>query len=174
MRNRTFNASFGKTEHAVRINDAEVVQRGATAAGIPVQWLSDLSDADVGFASSTHDRLIGSLLDSNGQIKFVRIPGAEPVIRDYAGRLVNLASEDIQEILRFLPDAVGNPIRRELLAAYFDLRNYQSYSAEQRIRRLLVDPELAEKLTYTTGMYTREYVEALLHGAPPEPKGEKQ
>ncbi len=84
------------------------------------------------------------------------------MIRDYAGRLVNLASQDIQDILKFLPDAVGNPVRRELLSAYLDLRNYQSYSAEQRIRALLIDPKLEEKLTYTTGTYTREYVRSIL------------
>jgi hypothetical protein len=161
-RNRTFRASFGKTVQKVSIQDADVIQRAASDAKIRLQWLSDIADKDAGFSGSSYDRLIGSLFGSGGQMKFVSIPGADPVIRDYAGRLVNLASEDIQEILKFLPDAVGNPVRRELLSAYLDLRNYRYYSAQQRVRALLVDPKLDEKLTYTTGAYTREYVRSIL------------
>lgn len=161
-RNRNFRASFGKTAQDISIQDADVIQRATNGAGIPLQWISDIADKDVGFSGSSYDRLIGSLLGLGGQMKFVSIPGADAVIRDFAGRLVNLASQDIQEILKFLPDAVGNPVRRELLSAYLDLCNYQYYSAQQRIRTLLVDPKLEEKLTYTTGTYTREYVRSVL------------
>lgn len=161
-RNRTFRAAFGKAVQNVAVHDAEVIERAAIGAGVRVQLLSDIADADVGFAGSSYDRLIGKLLAAGGQIKFVSIPGADPVIRDYAGRLVNLASGDIQEILEFLPDAVGNPVRRALLSAYLDLRTYQSYSAQQRIRALLVDPNLQERLSYTTGSYTKAYVHSIL------------
>ena len=173
-RNRTFRVSFGKNPQNVSIQDADVIQRAATGAGVSVQFLSDIADADVGFSGSSYDRLIGKLLGAGGQMKFVSIPGADAVIRDYAGRLVNLASGDIQEILEFLPDAVGNPVRRELLSAYLDLRNYQSYSAQQRIRALLVDPNLQEKLSYTTGTYTKAYVRSILERNADAPNKEVQ
>ena len=48
----------------------------------------------------------------------------DAVIADYNGYILNSDNDEIRQILAMIPDAVGNPIHKGIISAYFALSAY--------------------------------------------------
>lgn len=72
---------------------------------------------------------------------------------------MNFSSEEAKEILKIIPEVVGNPVRRQLLKIYLDLDSaYGTISAQKKIKDLLTDPDLHEKAQLSTSPLLKEFL----------------
>lgn len=91
----------------------------------------------------------------------------DAIIADFSGYILNVGNTEIRRILNIMPDAVGNPVRKDLLSAYFALSTYNVALAREIILHLITDPEFENNARRSTGRFFRAYLEervkALLH-----------
>ena len=120
--------------------------RSALKLGIRFVEVNAASPEEVALTGAAESALVSELLGLGEQLKLVPLDGFQDrVLRDFAGRLLNCRNPEIREILRFIPDAIGNPVRRVLLQIYMDLDSYRLEEARQKTRQLLTMTDLAEQ-----------------------------
>lgn len=158
-RPRNYAAEFGGQNQNIAVHEADLMAQACQEAGIRWVAVNAATPEEVELGVTEESALLSSLLGLGEELRFVVLNTLQDrVIRDYAGRLLNCANPEVQEILRILPDAVGNPLRRVLLQIYMDINNYQLDSARRQIKQLLVAPDLAEQAQLTTGRLLRDYL----------------
>ena len=96
-------------------------------------------------------------LDSDLKIQSVDAV-AEAVIADFNGYILNSKNEEIQQIMAIIPDAVGNPIRKNIIAAYFSLSVYDVVKSREILYDLIVDKDFHSKARQVTGKYFHLYL----------------
>ena len=84
---------------------------------------------------------------------------ADAIIADFNGYILNVGNPEIRKILAIMPNAVGNPVRKDLLPAYLALSTYNVSLAREIILRLITDPEFEDKARRATGRFFRTYLE---------------
>lgn len=158
-RQRRYVERFGANNQVIQIHDATILTESANREGIRATSVDEATPDEVELVSSPQGVLITKVLALDSPIKIAYLPGSsQSVIRDYSGRLLNAAHPEVAEVLRTLPDAFGNPIKRALLQVYMDLANLQFSDARERILNLLVDAEFDEKARLKGGEFHREFL----------------
>lgn len=160
---RRYSIEVGGANQEVNVHEADLVSQECQRAGIRWVAVEDATPVEVKLGAAEESILLTRLLALGEDLKLVPLPDtADRVVRDYAGRLLNCAHPEVREILRILPDAVGNPVRRALLQAYIDIDNYRPNQARQRIKELLTATDLHQQAQLTTGRLTRDYLQKKL------------
>ncbi len=159
---KQFNVNFGGSTQRVQLHDADLLSGLCQDAGVRWVAVDEATPEEVRLEAANQSLLVTQLLGADSEIKLTRVHSDLRVIRDVSGRLLNCSHPEVREILRALPDAVGNPIKRVLLQAYMDLDTWHIDNARKRIRQLLVAPDLSEQAQLSTGKYLREYLEEQL------------
>jgi hypothetical protein len=162
-RQRACSFVAGTTSRTVSWHEADLMSEQCGREGIRFANVNDATAEEVELTSEPQSALLSDLLGLGEPLKLIAIHGLEDrVLRDFTGRLLNCCNEEVREILRILPDAVGNPVRRLLLQIYMDLQSYRLDDARQRAKQLLTMPDLAEQAQLTTGRLLKEFLDEAL------------
>jgi hypothetical protein len=147
----------------LRLHDVDVLSQYAGPKGFNIQSVNDAPPDLVSLAPLPESELISDIFEAGDGLRIVSLPTSSArVIPDYSGRLLNAAHPDIQALLKVIPTSVGNPVLRALIQTYIDLDNWEYERARQRLKALLDDPGLAEKMQLGTSPNLREYVQRRL------------
>jgi hypothetical protein len=145
------------------VHEADLLAEELAKAGVRWVAVESATPEEVELAALKESRLLGSLLGFGGDLKFAILPESrDRVLRDFDGRLLNCAHAEVRDLLRALPDAAGNPVRRALLQIYLDIDNYDLPRARERTKDLFMDPDLSEHAQLSSGRLTREFLKTRL------------
>ena len=158
-RQRQYSCFVAEAQQTIQVHDVDLLAGEVQKASIRLVNVNDASPAEVALAGVPEGELIGELLGMGEQLKFVSLDEHQGrVIRDFAGKLLNLRHPEVREVLRVLPDVVGNPVRRALLQIYLDLETYNLTRARMQIKELLTMQDLHERAQLQTGELLRQFL----------------
>lgn len=156
---RQFSVTFGGSTQKVVLHDADLLSGLCQQAGVRWVPVDEATPEEVRLEAARQSELVTQLLGADSEIKLTSVESDQRVIRDVTGRLLNCSHPEIREILRALPDAVGNPVKRALLQAYMDLDTWHIEAARRKIMQLFVATDLSDKAQLSTGKYLREFLQ---------------
>jgi hypothetical protein len=159
-RQRNYTYEMGGANQALSLHEADAMGQLCQESGIRFVEVISASSEDVALAGAPESYVFSSLLDWGEELKIVSLPTQDRVLRDFAGRLLNSRHPEVQEVLKTLPDAVGNPVRRMLLQIYIDLEVYRFSEARRKTKELLTMTNLSEQAQLKTGQFLREFLSA--------------
>jgi hypothetical protein len=171
LRQRSYGYNMSGSGQNLTVHEVDLLNAECQKVGMRLVDVRDATAEEVALIEAEESALISGLLDLGEQLKFVLLDGStERILRDQTGRLLNCRNPEIRDILQSLPDAIGNPVRRLLLQIYMDVENYRFSAAQQKIKKLLTMPDLAEQSQLTTGECLRGYLQRKLRALlePPE------
>lgn len=153
---------------SVHVHDFDVLVEACGSLGIEVRKVQDAPTEDTTIGSSPEAEAIGRLFEMSSDLKIQSVGNMTgAIIADFNGYILNIGNAEIRNILKIMPDAVGNPVRKDILSAYLALSIYNVSRAREILVGLLTDPEFESKARRTTGRFFRYYlderVKALLH-----------
>jgi Histidine kinase-, DNA gyrase B-, and HSP90-like ATPase len=159
-RPRNYTIMVGEANQNVSVHEADLLGQECQKLGIRFVEVNAATPEEVALTGAAESDLVSELLGLGEKLKLVPLDGFQDrVLRDYAGRLLNCRNPEIREILRFIPDAIGNPVRRVLLQIYMDLDSYRLEEARQKTRQLLTMADLADQAQLSTGDLLRSFLE---------------
>ncbi len=162
-RPRNYSVVVGESNQSISAHEADLLNQECQKLGIRFVEVNAASPEEVALTGAAESALVSELLGLGEQLKLVALDGFQDrVLRDFAGRLLNCRNPEIREILRFIPDAIGNPVRRVLLQIYMDLDSYRLEEARQKTRELLTMTDLADQAQLSTGELLRTFLERKL------------
>jgi hypothetical protein len=163
-RPRPLSFVAGTAPQNITVHEVDLISGECQKRAIKFVSVDDATPEDVELMGAPQSGLLSDLLGWGDALKLVSFEGSDDrVLRDVSGgRLLNCSHAEVREVLAFLPDAVGNPIRKALLQIYMDLQNYNLDSARLKAKELLTMPDLAEQAQLTTGVYLREFLQEKL------------
>ena len=153
----TYSVFYRGRNRNVEIHDIQLLKALATARGFEIGLVKDAPADHTRIGTSSDAREITSIFGLDLKIESVDAV-AEAVIADFNGYILNSKNEDIQQILAIIPDAVGNPIRKNIIAAYFSLSVYDVVESRKILYDLIVDKDFHSKARQLTGKYFRLYL----------------
>lgn len=162
-RPRNYGYCLSESAQTLSVHDFDMLSQECQKRSVRLVHVNDATPEEVALAGAADSALFSELLGLGEPLKLIALDaGQNAVLRDFAGRLLNCNHPEVREVLRYLPEAVGNPVRRALLQTYMDLYSYQIESARQRTRQLLTMEDLSEQAQLTTGEFLREFLQSLL------------
>lgn len=152
----------------VQIHDFDALSEACGSLGIEVRKVQDAPTAHTMIGTSPDAEAIARLFEMSSELKIQSVENStDAIIADFSGYILNVGNPEIRSILKIMPDAVGNPVRKNLLSAYLALSIYDVSLARRIIFDLITDPEFESKARRMTGRFFRSYlderVKALLH-----------
>lgn len=155
-----YSLHIGGRHQSVQIHDALVLADECERLGIAVNRIQDAPAAHTTIGSSEDAEAITRLFEMSSNLKFQSVDSmTDAIIADFNGYILNARNHEIRSILEIMPAAVGNPVRKDLLSAYFALTTYDVSKAREIIFDLITDPEFEVKARGSTGHFFREYLE---------------
>lgn len=143
-----------------QINEQDVIAQYCSTLGIPVQQVNSAPAEHTSIGSSPDADSIMRLLQLSSDLKMQSVETmTDAIIADFQGYILNVENPEVQRIMRAMPKALGNPIRRDLLLAYFALSTLDIRRARELILAVVTDPEFEVKSRLTTGRYFRAFLE---------------
>ena len=155
----TYTVFYRGRNRNVEIHDFQLLEVLAAARGFEIGMVKDAPADHTRIGTSSDAREITSIFGLESDLKIQSVDAvAEAVIADFNGYILNSKNEDIQQILAIIPDAVGNPIRKNIVAAYFSLSVYDVVKSRKILYDLIVDKDFHSKARQLTGKYFRLYL----------------
>jgi len=162
-RQRQYPYFLGGAQQNLALHEADLVNEQCQKRGLRFVLVNDASPEEVALTGADDSALFSNLLGLGEPLKLVALDGfSDRVLYDFAGRLLNCRNDEIREILRYLPDAVGSPVRRMLLKIYMDIQTWRFEEARRSTKELLTMPDLAEQAQLTTGTFLRAFLQERL------------
>jgi Histidine kinase-, DNA gyrase B-, and HSP90-like ATPase len=171
-RQRPLSFMAGPNAQNISVHEVDLISGECQQRGIQFTSVNDASAEDVELMGAPQSGLLSGLLGWGDEFKLLSFEGSDDrVIRDFAGgRLLNCSHAEVREVLAYLPDAVGNPVRKALLQIYMDVQTYKFDTARLKAKELLTMPDLAEQAQLMTGVYLREFLQEKLRPLLDPPK----
>jgi histidine kinase/DNA gyrase B/HSP90-like ATPase len=145
---------------AIQINELDVLTQYCSTQGIPVQQVNSAPAEHTDIGSSPDAESIARLLQLSSDLKIQSVNTmTDAIIADFQGYILNVDNPEVRRIMQAMPDALGNPIRRDLMLAYFALSTLDIGRARKLILDVVTDPEFDAKSSLTTGRYFRAFLE---------------
>ena len=155
-----YTVQVAKGQKTLQIHDFDVITDICASLGISVRRVQDAPAEDTTIGSSPDAAAIVRLFQMSSELKIQSVENmTDAIVADFNGYILNLRNDEIRRILKILPVAVGNPIRKALLSAYLALSTYNVSVARNIIYDLLVDADFERNASRTTGRYFRAYLE---------------
>lgn len=157
---RSFTYEGGGSTHTANLDEWDLLSRLAAASEAKVVDVSQIPSDQLLRQKSFESDLVTGILDLGEALKLARLPDSpEEIVRDFDGRLLNVAHPKVRELLHQLPQILTNPLRTELLRVYFELLQYRSAEAREFLRALLLDPEFDTKAQMHSYRLLKGYLE---------------
>lgn len=142
------------------ISELDVIVQYCGTQGIAVQQVNSAPAEHTNIGSSPDADSITRLLKLSADLKIQSVKTmTDAIIADFQGYILNVENPEVRRVMQALPDALGNPIRRDLLFAYFALSTVDIRRARELILAVVTDPEFDTKSRLTTGKYFRAFLE---------------
>jgi hypothetical protein len=144
----------------VQLDEFSVIQAIAGLEEISVLDISQAAVEDMALESVDQLPVIRSVLDVGSDLRFARVPDSNRrVVTDPSGiKYLNTNSPTIRRLLKAIPEAVSNPLRRRLLQIYLGLEDFRLAETRDLIMELLEGSDLAALATTETAVLTKEAV----------------
>ena len=155
--NHTYSIFYRGRNRNVEIHDIQLLKALAAARGFEIGLVKDAPADHTRIGTSSDAQEITSIFGLDLKIQSVDAV-TEAVIADFNGYILNSKNEEIQQILAIIPDAVGNPIRKNIIAAYFSLSVYDVVKSREILYELIVDKDFHSKARQLTGKYFHLYL----------------
>ncbi len=158
--NLSFHGENGVSNQ--RIEESELVGRALSGLNVELRDIAQAPEEDLDVGNLSTLPVLQSVLDLPfGQLRFARVPDSlRRVIVDSAGvRYLNVNSPAIKELLRAVPEAVSNPLRRRLLEIYLGVEEYELSRVRDDLISLLNEPHLASLASAESALLLSERLE---------------
>ncbi len=157
--NHSYSVFHNGRNRNVDINDIQALELFASARGLLIGLVRDAPVDHTRIGTSFDAQEITRIFELTSDLKFQSVDAiADAVIADFNGYILNSRNEEIRRILSVIPDAIGNPIRKNLISAYLSLSVYDVARSRQTLYELIVDEEFQLKARQETGKYFRLYL----------------
>ena len=157
--NHSYSVYYRGSQRNVNVHEHSALSDLAAGESLPVAMVKDAPAEHTRIGSSVPAEEITRIMELSSDLKIQSIDRiAAGVVQDYNGYILNADNAEIQQILRTVPDAVGNPIRKGMIAAYFSLAVYDIAKAREILIGLITDPEFGIKARSETGKLFRDYL----------------
>lgn len=140
------------------VDEVQIVQDCLSATGVAVMDVSQAPDEDLDFASYERLPVLRQILNIGGtQLRLARVPeSGRRVIMDPSGvRYLNVANPRIKRLLKVLPEAISNPLKRRMLRVYLGLETFDLTEARNTLLSLLEENNLASMAQVHTSVLTQ-------------------
>ena len=155
-----YTVQTGSRNQSIQVHDFDALVEACGAAGIAVKRVQDASSEHTTIGSSPDAEAIAAFFEMSAELKIQSVDTmTDAIIADFNGYILNARSTEIRSILEVMPAAVGNPVRKDLLAAYLAMSTYNISVAREIIFNLITDPEFESKARRTTGHFFRAYLD---------------
>jgi hypothetical protein len=126
--------------------------------------ITQVPESEIRLQDTKLTDLMGTILDYGKLLKFMNLKDIKrPTFRDVDGsHWVNIASPEVRNLVKSIPDMVGNPIKMELLLIYFDLLTTDFTSAKKKIENLLLNKDFEELSRQKTGVFQERYLRKII------------
>ena len=167
--NHSYSVFYRGRQRNVNVDEHTALSDLASGDGVSVALVKDAPAEHTRIGSSAAAEEITRIMELSSDLKIQSIDRiAAGVVQDYNGYILNADNDDIQRILQTVPDAVGNPIRKGIIAAYFSLAAYDITKAREILLELITDHEFRIKARSETGKLFREYLSHRIREILPE------
>lgn len=140
------------------VDEVQIVIDCLSATGVTVMDISQAPDEDLDFASYERLPVLRQILNIGGtQLRLARVPESERrVIVDPSGvRYLNVANPRIERLLKVLPEAISNPLKRRMLRVYLGLETFDLTEARNTLLSLLEEDNLDSMAQVHTSVLTQ-------------------
>lgn len=150
----------GNGNRTIQIHDFDVLVEACGSFGIEVRRVQDAPTEHTTIGSSPDAEAIARLFEMSSDLKIQSVDSmTDAIIADFNGYILNIGNAEIRSILSIMSDAVGNPVRKNLLSAYLALSTYNVSLARNIIFGLITDPDFEANAHRKTGRFFRAYLE---------------
>ena len=157
--NHSYSLYYRGRQRNVNVHEQKALMDLAAAEGVRVELVKDAPADHTKIGTSVAAEEVTRIMELSSDLKIQSVESVSAgVVQDYNGYILNAAHEDIRRILRTVPDAVGNPIRKGIISAYFSLVVYDLRSARDILMDLITDSDFSTKARSTTGNLFRIYL----------------
>ena len=153
----TYTVFYRGRNRNVEIHDFQLLEVLAATRGFEIGLVKNAPADHTRIGTSSDAQEITSIFGLDLKIQSVDTV-AEAVIADFNGYILNSKNKEIQQILAIIPDAVGNPIRKGIIAAYLSLSEYDVVKSRKILYELIVDKDFHSKARQVTGKYFHLYL----------------
>ena len=155
----TYSVHFSGRSRNVEVHDMNALGELAAIRGVSVALVKDAPAGHTRIGSSFQSREMTSIFGSSSDLKIQSVDTiADAVIADFSGYILNSRNQEIRDILTVIPDAVGNPIRKNLISAYLALSTYDIETTRNVLFEMIVDPDFDTKARQATGKLFYRYL----------------
>jgi hypothetical protein len=152
-----------------RIDEYQIIHDCVSPGGYEVLDVNQAPDSDLDFDDFEKLPELRRVLDVGGEhLRLASVPGSNRrVVTDPSGvRYLNVDHPRVRRLLSALPDAIANPLKRQLLRVYLGLETLSIMEARESLLGLLENGNLAAMAQSETSVLTsravRRSIERLL------------
>ena len=158
------NVRVGNSVQAHQIQEAHLVQKCLSGRGLELVNIVNATETDMDLRSIERLPVLNDALSVGDGLRFASVPDStRRIITDSAGvKYINLRNNDVKRILRVIPAAVSNPLKKRLLDAYLKIENFQFYDARQILMQLLESEHLESLAMVEAAPFTEKHVRMLI------------
>lgn len=155
----TYSVYYSGRSRNVNVHDMQALVDLATGSGVSVALVKDAPADHTRIGSSFQSREMTSIFGSSSDLKIQSVDTiTDAVIADFSGYILNARNQEIRDILGVIPDAVGNPIRKNLISAYLSLSTYDIEATRNTLFEMIVDEDFGTKARQVTGRLFHKYL----------------
>ncbi len=142
------------------LSEFDILAALLAARDIELRDIASAPPEDLDLSSVERLPVLRNILDVNGELRFASVPDSDRrVVTDPSGiRYLNVRNLTIRRLLRVLPSAVSNPLRRRLLDIYLGIEDFRLGPAREAVLSLIESEELLATATAETSPLTSEVV----------------
>ena len=158
------NIRKGNSIQTQQIEEQQILRKCLQARGLTLTNITDANDSDMDLRGIEKLPVLNDALPIGDGLRFASVPDSmRRIITDSTGiKYINLRNQDVQEILKVVPQAISNPLKNRLLEAYLKLENYQFHDAREILTELLKTDDLISLADADTAPFTQKHVESLV------------
>ena len=155
----TYSVYYSGKIRNVDVHDMDALGEIANIRGIPIAMVRDAPADHTRIGTSFNSKEMTSIFELTSDLKIQSVDAVtDAVIADFNGYILNSRNQEIRDIISVIPEAVGNPIRKNMISAYLSLSTYDIEKARDTLFEMIVDPEFHMKARQVTGRLFHRYL----------------
>ena len=155
----TYSVYYSGRNRNVEVHDIHAIEELARIRGIQIAVVKDAPADHTRIGTSFDSREMTSIFELTSDLKIQSVETIkDAVIADFNGYILNSRNKEIRDIISVIPQAVGNPIHKNLISAYLSLSTYDIENARGILFGMIVDREFHIKARQITGKLFHRYL----------------
>lgn len=155
----TYSVYYSGRIRNVDVHDMDALEEIANIRGVRIAMVRDAPADHTRIGTSFNSKEMTSIFELTSDLKIQSVDAVtDAVIADFNGYILNSRNQEIRGIMSVIPEAVGNPIRKNMISAYLSLSTYDIEKARDILFEMIVDPEFHMKARQVTGKLFHRYL----------------